>query len=63
MTENKNQRFTVKQADIRADKRLTEIFLRMGVVGKEEVKTRLSTLKDCEENVISVSIEDIIKAH
>jgi len=63
MADNKNQRFTVKQTEIRADKRLTEIFLRMGVLGKEELNTRLSTLKDCEENVISVSIEDIIKAH
>lgn len=63
MADIKNQRFTVKQEDIKADKRLTEIFLRMGVVNQEEVNTRLSTLKDCEENVISVSIEDIIKAH
>jgi len=63
MADKKKQLFTVKQDDIRADKRLTEIFLRMGVVSSDEVKTRLSTLKDSEENVISVSIEDIIKAH
>lgn len=62
MADPKHKNFTVKP-DLKADNRLTEIFVRMGIADEEEVKARRSSLKDSEDNVISVSIEDIIKAH
>ncbi len=62
MADPKNKNFTIKP-EIRVDNRLSEIFIRMGVYTREEMMTVKSTLKDSEENVVSVSIEDIIKAH
>jgi hypothetical protein len=62
MADPKNKNFTIKP-EIKADNRLSEIFVRMGVFTREELSTLKSTLKDSEENVVSVSIEDIIKAH
>jgi hypothetical protein len=62
MADPKNKNFTVKP-DLKADNRLTEIFVRMGISDDQEVKARTEGLEDSEENVISVSIEDIIKAH
>ncbi len=62
MADPKNSSFTVKP-ELKADNRLSEIFIRMGVFTREELSTLKSTLKDSEENVVKVSIEDIIKAH
>ena len=60
MADPKNKKFTVKP-EVKVDNRLAEIFIRMGVYTREELLTIKSTLKDSEENVVSVSIEDIIK--
>jgi hypothetical protein len=62
MADPKNKNFTVRP-EVKADNRLTEIFIRMGVFTREEMTTLKSTLKDSEENVVHVSIEDIVKAH
>lgn len=62
MADIKHKNFTIKP-ELRTDNRLFEIFIRMGVTTREDVATIKTTLKDSEENVVSVSIEDIVKAH
>lgn len=62
MADIKHKNFTIK-TELKTDNRLYETFVRMGVMTRDEVATVKTTLKDSEENVVSVSIEDIVKAH
>lgn len=57
MADNKNKSFTVKP-ELKNDKRLTAVFLRMGVLDKEDIQARISSLKDLEAQAVYLKIED-----
>lgn len=46
-------------ADTKSDKRLTRMLLRLGVLSSEDVKTRLSSLKDLEDKIRFISMEQV----
>lgn len=60
MADSKNKNFYVKN-EIKSDKRLTDILLRMKVIDDEDIEARISGLKDSEGNQRVVSLEDISK--